>query len=657
MNHRLCFSFVLSLLFTFQAEATSNPDINSYGQLPQVRSLKISPNGQYFSYIKRGKEHDQFSVIDTKTKKKIVGANVTKFKARSTAFITNNHILLRGSETSSTFGYRGRREHTGALVYNIKTQKFKLLLKNTKDLHPAQTGIGRIVGFNAEKETVYMPAFSTNSQYHLYKVNLDSGRGRIHAKGNHDTIDWFVNEQGKILGREEYDEDSQRHIIRSKLSGKWKIIYSNDAPMPEISVQAVGADGQSLLFIDANDDRGALYSIDLLSGEVSGPLFSEEDSDVDNLVVDINRKLNAVAYSGFKTQYDFVDPTFNELIDRIHHTFPASSVRFSSWSKDKKLIVTFVTGGDEPGTYYLFDTEKIKLSKLATQYDVTAIGEIKAIRYPARDGLKIPAILTLPPGDEKRKNLPLIAFPHGGPESYDQINFDWMAQYLAMKGYAVLQPNFRGSTGFGFTFRNAGRGRWGREMQDDVTDGLKTLVKAGYVDPKRVCIMGASYGGYSALAGGAFSPDLYRCIISVSGVSDLPKMLNSDKEKYGSDHWVISYWREVIGDSKADIDKLRTISPVNFASSFQAPVLLIHGKDDTVVPIDQSKRMYKALKKAKKPVEFTTLKGEDHWLSTSSTRLQMLKAISDFLDSHNPANTIDKEKNNTNQEVSALAPQ
>jgi dipeptidyl aminopeptidase/acylaminoacyl peptidase len=212
-----------------------------------------------------------------------------------------------------------------------------------------------------------------------------------------------------------------------------------------------------------------------------------------------------------------------------------------------------------------------------------------------------------------------------------------MAQYFATKGYIVLQPNFRGSTGFGNDFRLAGRGKWGKEMQDDVSDGVKTLIDSGYVDPERVCIIGASYGGYSALAGGAFTPNLYRCVISINGVSDLPLMIGQSKRKYGRDHWVISYWHQVIGDSKTEREKLKSISPVNFAAQFNAPVMLIHGDDDTVVPIDQSKRMYKALKKAGKPVTFVELDGEDHWLSTSETRLQMLKAIDQFLDTHNPA--------------------
>lgn len=208
----------------------------------------------------------------------------------------------------------------------------------------------------------------------------------------------------------------------------------------------------------------------------------------------------------------------------------------------------------------------------------------------------------------------------------------------------VFQPNFRGSAGFGADHVLAGRGKWGLEMQDDVSDGVLALVKMGYADAERVCIMGASYGGYSALAGGAFSPELYRCVISVAGVSDLPKMLKDTKNKYGRRHWVNSYWKDVVGDSKAERAKLKKISPVNSAAAFRAPVLLLHGDDDTVVPISQSVRMAKALKKAGKSVEMVTLKDEDHRLSTSGSRLQMLSAIDKFLQLHNPVETVEVEK-------------
>lgn len=642
MNRILGFFFTIILLFTSFAFADTSKYINNYGQLPRYRSLAISPDGKHISYIERGPDYDMFIVKDIETKETIFAGKITDFKARSTSFVTNKHVLFLGSDTILAWGALTSHEQSGALVYNIETGRFYPLLQGIKDIYPAQTGLGSIVGLNAEDESVYMPAFASLStpKLNLYRVSLNTGMGTIHARGSQHTVDWFVGKQGKILAKEEYNKNRKIHTIRSELTGEWVTVYSKETPVPEISVRAVGVDEKSLLYIDEKDDRKALYSMSLLDGSVSGPLYSNEDADIDGLVLDTNHKLMAVIYSGFKPRYEFVDSDFNRILSSVESSFPSSSIHLRSWTDDKKSVILLVSGGDASGVYYLLDCEKLKMSRLASQYDVPAIGEIKAIRYKARDGLNIPAILTLPPGNQEKKNLPLIVLPHGGPAAYDQIDFDWMVQYFALKGYAVLQPNFRGSTGFGYAFRNAGSGRWGREMQDDVSDGIATLVKTGYVDPNRVSIVGASYGGYSALVGGAFSPELYRCVISVNGVSDLPKMLKSEKFRYGPNHWVINYWQSIIGDSKSEIDKLRSISPVNFAVDFEAPVLLIHGKDDTVVPLEQSKIMHKALKKAGKTTKLITIKGEDHWLSTSSTRLQILKAIDDFLNTHNPTNDM-----------------
>ncbi|MEL6827440.1 MAG: alpha/beta fold hydrolase, partial [Pseudomonadota bacterium] len=219
---------------------------------------------------------------------------------------------------------------------------------------------------------------------------------------------------------------------------------------------------------------------------------------------------------------------------------------------------------------------------------------------------------------------------------YDRFDFDWMAQYFANRGYAVVQPNFRGSTGSGRAFEDAGRGEWGGKMQHDITDGVKALVSAKMIDPDRICIVGASYGGYAALAGAVFTPELYKCAIAIAPVSDLNKMLKDEKKDHGRDHWVISYWEDIMAEGDARRAKLKSISPVNFAENVQAPVLLLHGDDDTVVPISQSTAMRRALDRADKDVELIKLKGEDHWLSVADTRMQTLEAMDAFIAEHLP---------------------
>jgi len=221
--------------------------------------------------------------------------------------------------------------------------------------------------------------------------------------------------------------------------------------------------------------------------------------------------------------------------------------------------------------------------------------------------------------------------PHGGPDARDQMDFDWWAQFLANRGYAVLQPNFRGSSGYGWDFTQAGLRQWGLKMQDDISDGVKKTIADGIADPKRVCIVGASYGGYAALAGAAFSPDLYACAISFAGVSDLPLVLRTERKEHGPDSQTASFWATRIGSSDENWDQLTATSPARHADKIRCPLLLVHGEGDTTVRIDQSERMESALKDAGKAVQFIRIPGEDHHLNLTETRVRLLTETEKFL--------------------------
>ena len=250
--------------------------------------------------------------------------------------------------------------------------------------------------------------------------------------------------------------------------------------------------------------------------------------------------------------------------------------------------------------------------------------------------MRVPAYLTLPPRREAR-NLPLIVLVHGGPASRDTLNFDYWAAFLASRGYAVFQPNFRGSDGYGAAWERAGWRQWGGLMQTDVEDGIGPLARAGIIDASRVCIVGASYGGYAALAGVTLTPDLYRCAASFAGLSDLPEFLRQRAAQTGAESITADYWRLSIGDRAEDREALRGVSPAYLAERVRAPILLIHGTDDSIVPIDQSRRMLRALNQAGKNVRFVELRGDDHHLSDAETRIQMLRELEAFLTQHNPA--------------------
>lgn len=224
---------------------------------------------------------------------------------------------------------------------------------------------------------------------------------------------------------------------------------------------------------------------------------------------------------------------------------------------------------------------------------------------------------------------PLIVLPHGGPASRDTYSFDFLAQFLASRGYGVLQPQFRGSWGFGKAFQDAGRGEWGDKMQTDLLDGVAAAAASGDIDPARVCIVGASYGGYAALAGATLHPDAYRCAASIAGVSDLGLLLVEQTRVFGRDSGSFQELRKML--SGAATTKLAAISPSHLAANVRVPVLLIHGDKDTVVPFEQSQKMADALQAAGKPVELVTLVDENHYLTRAATRTQMLQTLEGFL--------------------------
>jgi dipeptidyl aminopeptidase/acylaminoacyl peptidase len=293
------------------------------------------------------------------------------------------------------------------------------------------------------------------------------------------------------------------------------------------------------------------------------------------------------------------------------------------------------------GNYVYIDFTTGAGSLIATNYAGLAkewISEKQPIDYKAADGLDIHAYLTLPPdaalNGRPAKNLPLVVLPHGGPWARDVLGFDWQPQVLASRGYAVLQPNFRGSRGNGRALEEAGNGEFGRKMQTDLSDGVRHLVQQGLIDPKRVAILGASYGGYAALAGATLDPGVYSCAVSIAGLCDPDAFISYLLESTNNiDTPAIVRWRQILGDKSGWDD----ITPVKQAARASCPILLIHGTDDTVVPISQSRKMESALKQAGKPVEFVTYTGQDHWETVGSARIEMMKAALAFLDKHNPA--------------------
>ena len=307
-----------------------------------------------------------------------------------------------------------------------------------------------------------------------------------------------------------------------------------------------------------------------------------------------------------------------------------TNAHIESYSRDHgKLLVRFSTP-DNPRLLYLFDAASgnfVQLAAVNGAIGSKRLSRSKFVQYRARDGLEIEGVLTMPRG-RAEKNLPFIVMPHGGPWGHNGLTYDYWAQFLAERGYAVLQPNFRGSTGYGDKFLKAGQGQLGFAMQDDVSDGVLWAVAEGIADAKRVCIVGASYGGYAAMWGIAKDPDQYRCAVSINGVSNLRREVNDFggtlRERLYRDQW-----QKMTPDFAA-------VSPINAIMRMKTPLLLIHGKKDVTVDHGQSLRMYSAMKGAGKSVEFVSIPLADHYFTREADRLTLLTSIETFLRRYNP---------------------
>jgi dipeptidyl aminopeptidase/acylaminoacyl peptidase len=628
------------------APAWAKPPLEAFGDVPEVRAMDISPDGKRLGYINRLNGTDYLFVYDLETKVAKPLVSVADIKARTVQFVGNNYIVLVASKTGSIFGFRGRHEFSAAFAYNLTTSKVVRLLNRTDNLYPGQSSLGRIVGIDPGGKHVFMPAWigavgASEPDNNLLRVSLETGRGESSGyRGNSNTRDWLVDNQGAVIAREDFSEKRKLHEVRALGGGSGRTIYTKETVLPDVSITGVSSDGKSLIAVaDQDSDFLSLFEMSLADGSMKGPVFQRTDAEIDGLIMDQNRRVFGVRYSGMRPDYEFFDKTVQTDIRVAQNTFANSSVWLTGWSEDWSKLLLFVEGGKETERYALFDRATKKLLIVTRGRSLVApedIGEVITIEYKADDGLKIPGLITWPVGvaADQRKNLPLVVLPHGGPEAYDSISYDWLAQFVANEGYAVLQPNFRGSAGFGSAFRDAGRGEWGRKMQNDITDGVEAMITMGWADPNRICIMGWSYGGYAALAGGALTPDKYKCVISVAGVSNLREMIAYESGRYGPRSMTVTYWKSLIGDPSKDAKEIDAVSPAKLAAKFAAPVLLIHGTDDTTVPAKQSDLMNDALKGAQKPVEYVKIKGDDHGLVDNDSRRTTLTKIAEFLKTH-----------------------
>lgn len=445
--------------------------------------------------------------------------------------------------------------------------------------------------------------------------------------------DWYADRDGNVRLGIGIEKGGLRYRALYRASNKDNFNeFANVRRNEELIVpDVILADGTAVA-LSNRTGYSAAYKLDLATMQVGEKLFDAGRYDLSSLYLDGERsRITGYGFTDLRRRTVWLDDGRKKLQAQLDGGFPNKQVRIIGSSRDEKVVLFKVESAAAPGAYYVYEAG-LPLTRLALEnpaFGTRALGPVKTITYKARDGLELNAVLTVPPGIEA-KNLPVIVLPHGGPGARDDESWDWWAQFLADRGYAVIQPNFRGSTGFGQAFADAGAGEWGYKMQDDVDDALAWLGQQGIGDTKRACVIGGSYGGYVAMRAAERNPDIYRCAVSFAGVSDLSEMIKFDRNFIGG-LGTSEYWRERAED-------INGVSPINHAARTGIPILVIHGKKDRRVPFAQSKTYVDKLRKAGKPVEFFVQPEGDHYFSREEDRLTFLTQMEAFLDKYNPAN-------------------
>jgi dipeptidyl aminopeptidase/acylaminoacyl peptidase len=470
--------------------------------------------------------------------------------------------------------------------------------------------------------------------FDVYRIDLRSGRETLVAQNPGGVTGWNTDHAGRVRVATRSDGLKTELLYRADEKSEFKPLITTDYKT-EVEVAAFSADNQRLYAIsNRGRDKKALVLIDPRRPEQERVVFERDDVDLGGAVWSrLRKKITEANFVTDRIQRHYFDAGTARIYQRIAAKAPGMEITLQSANKAEDKFIVAAASDRTPGTRFIYDAKSDSLSVLAEINPKIAAADMapmKPIRYTSRDGLTIHGYLTLPVGREP-KDLPCVVNPHGGPWARDIWGYNPEVQFLANRGYCVLQMNFRGSTGYGRQFWEASFGQWGLKMQDDITDGVNWLVQQGVADPKRVGIYGASYGGYATLAGVAFTPELYAAAVNYVGVSNLFTFMNT----------IPPYWRselpkihDMVGHPERDKERMTRTSPALNADRIKTPLMVVQGARDPRVNKAESDQMVEALRKRGVDVPYMVKDNEGHGFRNEENQYEFYGAMEAFLGKH-----------------------
>jgi dipeptidyl aminopeptidase/acylaminoacyl peptidase len=604
---------VIGVLTAAGARAADPVTLETFGKLPAFEQVVISPDGARLAAVVTNGEQRTALVMNLPDMKPFIQIPASQSKLRAIGFAGPDHLIAEVSKTTSTVNLiGGRDEWYFGLDYDLERKSVHRMMDTSNTIVEGGAGaMNAIAGIDAYrsengKPVIYVEGYVFQQDHgalSLFRYEPSGGHSEMTKLGDEHAHGWVVDGAGKALAESIYDPHAKTWSLAVARGAAMRVVKTVSADIERPSLMGLGRTADTVLI--HTDDGAREWARD--ASDWSEPLMKSGDGPIFDPLTET--LIGYYRLEGDADNYVFFNSTDQQMWNAAKGAYAGSRVTLISFSSDRKKWVLRVDSPTDGPAYAIIDFAAHSGKWIGFEYSAATdwVAPKQVITFKAADGLALTGYLTTPRGREA-KNLPLIVFPHGGPEARDEPGFDWWAQAMASAGYAVLQVNYRGSDGFGWDFKKAGFGQYGRKMQTDLSDGVRYLAAQGKIDPKRVCIVGGSYGGYAALAGVTLDAGVYRCAVSVAGIADEKRMTKWDYYRGGGGGEAADrYWRRYIGADDDDDPRFDEISPIRHIDKVAAPVLLIHGKDDTVVPYEQSQIMFDALKKAGKTVEMVTL--------------------------------------------------